>query len=177
MQIPVLETPRLRLRPHRVEDLSACAVMWADPMVVRFISGEPFTRQQVWMRILAYTGHWPTMGFGHWVVEEKTANKSAENKFVGEVGFANFERQIEPPITDPELGWVLAPEFHGKGYATEALQAAIQWGDQNLNSNRTICIIDPANLASLRVAEKLGYKELLRTTFKGQPTIMFERKI
>jgi len=93
------------------------------------------------------------MGFGYWAVEEK-----ASERFLGEIGFADFKREIVPSIEGvPELGWVLASHAHGKGYATEALNAAIPWGDKNLSASRSVCIIDPENLASLRVAEKCGY--------------------
>ena len=64
------------------------------------------------------------MGFGHWAVEEK-----ASGDFIGDLGFADFKRDIQPSIQGlPELGWVLASRAHGKGYATEAVRAAIAWG-------------------------------------------------
>ena len=61
----------------------------------------------------------------------------------------------------PELGWVLATRVHGKGYATEAVRAAIAWGDANIRSSgsglgRTVCIIHPEHARSIRVAEKCG---------------------
>ena len=87
-----------------------------------------------------------------------------------------FKRELEPPILGfPEIGWVLAPHAHGRGYATEAVQAAVAWGDQHFGATRTVCLIHPENLRSIRVAEKCGYKELHRTTYKGQPTTLFER--
>lgn len=170
--VPVLETDRLKLRGHRIDDFEACVAMWVDPIVVRYISGKPSSRQQTWSRLMSYRGHWMWMGFGYWAAEEK-----ATGKFVGELGFADFKREIEPPIVGvPELGWAFASEFHGKGYATEALQAVVAWGDEYFGSRRTVCIIDPANAASLRLADKCGYSELLRTTYGGQPTIMLARE-
>lgn len=112
------------------------------------------------------------MGFGYWVVEERTSNQ-----FVGEVGFANYEREIVPPIGGvPEIGWVLSPAMHGKGYATESVRAAIKWGAGRFGSIRTVCLIAPQNTASIRVAEKCEYKEVRRTTYEGDPTILFERE-
>jgi RimJ/RimL family protein N-acetyltransferase len=92
------------------------------------------------------------------------------------VGFANFRRVIEPSLDDmPEIGWALAPHSHGKGYATEAARAAIAWGEAHFGPVRTACIIAPENTPSLRVAEKCGYREVRRTSYKGNPTIMFMR--
>ncbi len=168
---PILETKRLKLRGHRLTDFKDCAAMWAEPGVVRYIGGKPSTEQEVWARVMRYVGHWSLMGFGYWAVEEK-----ASGQFVGELGFADFKREMVPSINGvPELGWALATHAHGKGYATEALRAVIAWADQSFKWPRTVCIIDPGNLASIRVAEKCGYQELLRTTYQGHPTILFAR--
>ena len=145
--------------------------MWALPEVVRYIGGKPFTGEEVWARLLRYAGHWQWMGFGFWALEEKSTGA-----FAGELGFAEFKRELQPSIEGtPEVGWVLAPHAHGKGYATEALQAAIAWGDERFGQTRTVCLIHPENLPSLRVAEKCGYHEFKRTMYKGQPTIILER--
>jgi RimJ/RimL family protein N-acetyltransferase len=168
---PVIETERLILRAHRPEDFEACAAMWALPEVVRYIGGKPFSVEEVWSRVLRYAGHWQWMGFGFWALEEKSTGA-----FAGDLGFAEFKREIEPSIVGiPEVGWVLAPHAQGKGYATEALRAIVAWGDRHFNRARTVCLIHPENQPSLRVAEKCGYKEFHRTTYKGQPTILLER--
>jgi RimJ/RimL family protein N-acetyltransferase len=168
--VPTLETERLTLRGHRIEDFGDCTAMWSDPAVTRHIGGEPFTREDVWSRLLRYVGHWALMGFGFWVVREK-----ASGRFVGEIGLAIFERDIEPSLDNtPEIGWVLAPWAHNKGFATEGARAAIAWFE-SLGSARTVCLIDPNNKPSIRVAEKCGYRSVLSTTYKGRPTILFER--
>jgi RimJ/RimL family protein N-acetyltransferase len=111
------------------------------------------------------------MGFGFWAVEERTSSD-----FIGEVGFAEFRRDIEPSIRGiPELGWVLASGVHGRGYATEAVRAALDWGAANLPANRTVCLIHPDNLKSIRVADKCGFKEYCRTSYKNAPVRMFKR--
>jgi RimJ/RimL family protein N-acetyltransferase len=168
---PVIETERLILRAHRPDDFAACAAMWALPEVVRYIGGKPFSVEEVWSRVLRYAGHWQWMGFGFWALEEKSTGT-----FAGDLGFAEFKREIEPSILGiPEVGWVLAPHAQGKGYATEALRAIVAWGDRHFDRARTVCLIHPENQPSLRVAEKCGYKEFHRTTYKGQPTILLER--
>lgn len=169
MIIPTLETPRLLLRGHTREDFEPMAAMWADPQVTRFIGGKPSTREESWHRFLRYAGMWVVLGYGFWVVEEK-----ASGRFAGEMGFADFGREIDPPIDVPEQGWSLAPWAHGKGYATEAVAAALAWGDKNLKSD-FMCMISPENAPSIRVAEKAGYQEATRTTYKGAPTVLFRR--
>ena len=89
---------------------------------------------------------------------------------------SNFKRDIAPLLGNcPESGWSLAPHAHGQGYATEALGAALAWGDANFPQPRTVCLINAANLSSLRLANKLGYQEFDRTTFKEQPVVLLER--
>jgi RimJ/RimL family protein N-acetyltransferase len=171
MAIPEIDTPRLTLRGHRIDDFAETAAMWADPAVTRFIGGRPFTAEEAWGRLHRYVGHWALLGFGFWAVCEK-----ASGRLVGEVGFADFKREIDPPFGGkPEAGWVLAPWGHGKGYATEAMLAALAWADRRFTATTIVCIIDPANAPSIRVAEKCGFQEWTRTTYKGDPTIVFER--
>ena len=170
-EVPVIITERLKLRSHQLDDFADCAAMWADPEVTRHIGGKPFSEQQAWSKLLCYVGHWKLMGFGYWAVEEKSTGR-----FVGELGFADFKRDIEPSTGVPELGWALVSRAHGKGYATEAVRAAVSWGDDHFGPARTVCIIHPANQASIRVAQKCGYKEFQRTTYKDEPAIIFARE-
>ena len=168
---PTLETDRLTLRVHHSGDFAESAAMWADPEVTRWIGGRPFSGEEAWARLLRYAGLWSLMGFGYWVVREK-----ASSRFVGEVGFADFRRDIVPSIQGrPEIGWVLAAWSHGQGFATEATRAAIAWGDEHLGGGSTACLIHPENAPSLRVAGKCGYRESGRTTHKDQPILMFDR--
>lgn len=168
---PIVETARLKLRGHRLDDFDASFAMWSDPVVTRYIGGKPSTEQQTWSRLCGYVGHWALMGFGYWAIEEKSSGD-----FAGELGFANFHRDIAPSMREvPELGWALAPRFHGKGYATEAVRAAVAWGDLRFGSARTVCLIGPENLASIRVAQKCGYDVFERTLFNDQPTLFLER--
>src|ERR1035441_9914447 len=99
MPIPVIETERLRMRGHRLDDFADCAAMWADPVVTRHVGGKPFSEEEVWDRLLGDAGHWSLVGFGYWVLEER-----ATSDFVGELGFADYKRDIVPSIKGmPEL--------------------------------------------------------------------------
>ncbi|MDZ4738284.1 MAG: GNAT family N-acetyltransferase [Alphaproteobacteria bacterium] len=169
--VPVVETERLRLRGHRLDDFEACAALWADPVVTRFIGGKASTRDESWMRLLRNVGHWSLLGFGYWLVEEK-----ASDRFVGEIGFSELKREIEPGFEGvPEAGWVLLPTAHGRGIATEAVKAVLAWGDKKFTGGPTVCIINPENSASIGVAAKCGYREVARTTYKGAPIIQYRR--
>ncbi|MDF2901750.1 MAG: acetyltransferase [Phenylobacterium sp.] len=168
---PVIETERLILRGHTKADLDACAALWGDEEVTRYIGGRPFARDEVWARLLRYVGHWQEMGYGFWAITEKDSSR-----FIGELGFADFKRALEPSFGDtPEMGWVLSPAGgHGKGYASEAAAAALAWADARFDQGRTVCMIHPDNGPSLRVAEKAGFREFARTDYHG-PSILLER--
>ncbi|WP_457151915.1 GNAT family N-acetyltransferase [Mesorhizobium sp. P5_C1] len=168
---PVIETQRTILRAHRLGDFDAYAVMWTDPVVTRFIGGKPRTREESWMRFLRHAGLWSLLGYGFWAIEEK-----ATGRFIGEAGFHDLKRDMQPSIEGiPEAGWALAPAIHGAGFATEVVGRVLAWGEETFGSARTVCIIDPENAASLNVATKCGYREVVRTTYHDAPTILLER--
>jgi hypothetical protein len=73
--VPVLETERLRMRGHRIDDFPHSAAMWADPNVTRHIRESPCTQEESWTRFLRYAGHWALLGFGYWLVEEKQTSQ------------------------------------------------------------------------------------------------------
>ena len=169
--IPLLETARLRMRGHQVSDYDHSCALWGDPQTVRYIRPKPFTAEEVWSRMLRHAGHWALLGFGSWVVEEK-----ATGRFVGEVGFLDYHRDIKPqPMHTPEVGWVLAPHAAGKGYATEAVGAALAWGDGHFATKQTWCIITPENAASIRVAKKCGFGDPQSVTYGTDPLLRFVR--
>ena len=167
--VPVIETSRLTLRGHGIADFDDSLALWSDPEVTRHIGGKPSTREDVWARLLRYIGHWAAAGYGFWQVRER-----ATDRFVGEVGIAEFHRDLAFSFDGaPEAGWVLAPWSHGRGYATEAMTAVHDWSAAD--HPRTVCIIDPDNLASQRVAARLGYRQLGRADYKAVEVIVFER--
>ena len=170
-RVPVLRTERLVLRGHGVEDFRNSAALWGDARVTRFITGRPSPPSESWTRLLKYAGHWALLGFGYWLGEER-----ATGRFVGEAGLADFKRDIKPGFEGaPEAGWVLAPGAQGKGYATEATRAVLAWGEAELGMQRCVCIIDPKNEASARVADKCGFRLFAETEFLGTPAIIMER--
>lgn len=169
---PVLETERLVLRPHGAGDFDAMAAMWADSEIVRHIGGQPASRAEAWSRLLRYAGLWPLLGYGYWAIEERDTGR-----YAGDVGFADFQREIEPPVAGmPEIGWALASHAHGRGLATEAVRAAVAWGEEAFpEGRRTCCLIDPDNLASIRVAEKCGYEFFAEAEYRGGTSLIYRR--
>jgi len=169
VDIPTLETDRLVFRGPTRDDFPDSAAMWGDPEVTRFIGGKPCTTEESWARLCRNVGHWAVMGYGYWVVRDRS------DRFVGEVGFATWKREMTPAIEAPEAGWVLATPSHGKGYATEAVRAILAWGEARFGSPKSACIIDPGNAASVRVAEKGGFVRQRDGIYRGSPTMMFVR--
>lgn len=168
--VPAIDTERLTLRGQRMVDFDDSAALWGDPDITRFIGGKPQSREEAWTRFLRSIGHWSLMGFGFWVVRERDSGR-----FVGEVGFAEFRREIDPSTEGtPEMGWILAPHAHGKGYATEAVRAALAWAATAFGPDqRIVCIIGPSNQASIRVAEKCGFARVADATYRDEPILMF----
>jgi RimJ/RimL family protein N-acetyltransferase len=167
----MIETERLLLRRVQASDFEASHAMWSDPSVAQYISGVASTRQQSWARVLAAIGHWETMAYGPFVVEE-----TATHAFVGEMWLFEHKREITPSIDGvPEAGWSVTPSMQGRGYATEALRGLLCWADAALDAPRTVAVISEANLVSVRVAEKASYREYQRTTLNQKPVILFER--
>jgi RimJ/RimL family protein N-acetyltransferase len=169
---PVIQTERLRLRGHDTGDFTDCIAMWAEDEVCSSTVREPSSPQRTWLRILAYRGHWALLGFGYWAVQERDSGR-----YIGELGFADFKRATNPSLDGvPELGWVLCPWAQGKGYATEALSAAVAWGDAHFEGGRTACIIHRDNQRSFRVAEKLGYDLIVRAPTDQEPDAILARQ-
>ncbi|MEO1406500.1 MAG: GNAT family N-acetyltransferase [Pseudomonadota bacterium] len=170
--IPILETERLRLRHHRITDLDALSKMWADDNFVRFIGGKRRSQADVWKTLQSTIGGWALLGYGYWAIETK-----GDGTLIGEMGFLEGLRPIEPShIGTPEAGWAISPDQWGKGYATEALQAALVWADGIFPEKRTVCMIEKDHKASIRVAEKCGYTLAYDSIIDDDPIHIFERK-
>ena len=141
---PTLETERLLLRPPIEEDLDGWAELMADENS-KFIGG-PIARPATWRSMATMAGHWALRGFGMFSVVEK-----ASGRWVGRLG---------PWLPDDwpgtEVGWGLLRSAYGKGYATEGAAAAMDWAFDKLGWSEVIHCIDPENVGSIRVAERLG---------------------
>ncbi len=120
--------------------------------------------------MLRYAGLWPLCGFGYWAIEER-----ATGRYVGDVGIADFKRPMEPPLILPDAGWVLAVDVWGRGYATEALSAVLEWNDSRDPGGGTCCVIEATNPASIGVARKCGYRPAGSRRDGPDELLVFER--
>ena len=158
-----LESERLLLRWLREDDFDQYARMCRDPEVMRFLGGELLTDIEVWRQMASIMGHWYFRGHGIWAVEEKSTGQ-----LIGRIGFIY-------PIGWPafELGWTLARESWGKGYATEGAQRALQYAFTEMGREHVISLIAPANVASASVAERLGEKIEGQTELLGKEVLIY----
>jgi RimJ/RimL family protein N-acetyltransferase len=152
MIAPTLTTERLTLVPLSMDHWEDYAAAWADPRMTEFIGGKPRTRTESWGKFLIAAALWQFMGYGYWSFLDRETGR-----FLGNGGLAWFDREVAGLEGFPEAGWAFVPGAWGKGYATEAMAAVLDWADTELKAPEVRCIIDPGNTASRRVAEKLCF--------------------
>jgi len=148
-----LETPRLRLRPFVTDDWQALARLYADDTVMRYMqSGRGLPRKDAESRargnITNFNDHWRRRGFGVWAVTERESGR-----LLGQCGLRHVEE-----ARDVEVLYLLNKTVWGRGLATEAAGAALDFGFQTLGLERIIGLVRPENIASRRVLEKLGLR-------------------
>ena len=159
-----LETERLLMRWFREDDFAAHAKISSDPEVMRFLGdGRPMTDIEVWRQMAAIMGHWYFRGYGIWAVEERRSGN-----LIGRIGFMN--PQGWPGF---ELGWTLGRNYWGNGYATEGARRALEYAFTEMNRDHLISLIDPQNVASIRVAERLGETVEGRTQLMGKDVLIY----
>jgi RimJ/RimL family protein N-acetyltransferase len=146
-EAPRIETERLTLRPHRMDDFPTFATFFAGD-AARFIGG-PMPARQAWHGFAADVGSWELMGYGAWAIEERTTGA-----FAGQVALSK-----PPHFPEAEIGWLLMPGFEGRGYATEAALAARAFAYATLGWPTAVSYVDPENLRSIAVARRLGCTE------------------
>lgn len=157
IMVPNLKTERLILRERSLKDLEDCLEMDRDPEVVRHIpeisnllrSGLSEAKQRSFIQERMQEVY--TEGLGYWTVEKK----EEPGLFLGWVMLIPLDGE-GPEI---EVGWRLKQKFWGNGYATEAALAIVDYAFQSLKLGQLVSDIQPHNLASIRVAEKLGFRE------------------
>ena len=164
LTIPTLETERLVLRPLRADDFEAHAAMAADPEVMRYLGdGKVLDRMDAWRGFAALVGHWHLRGYGLWALTQR-----GDDRMIGRVGF--FFPEGWPGF---ELGWTLAREAWGHGFATEAARRALAHAFEVLGEDRVISVIHPANAASIRVAERIGERFDRTHAIRGEERLIY----
>lgn len=149
--IPTLHTRRLILRAQGPDDTELLMAAFADDHFARFITREKrgLDRVEAWRLVSLVAGSWAANGYGQWIAEERATGRA-----VGRLG--PWAPEGWP---DFEIGWSIFPGHQGKGYAVEGAAAAFVWAHETLGRDHVIHLIDPANAASARVAERLGGRE------------------
>ncbi|MDC8011949.1 GNAT family N-acetyltransferase [Tahibacter soli] len=144
-----IETPRLILRPPVLADFDGFAAFQADAETMRFLGGvQP--RSLAWRGFMTMAGAWSLQGYAMFCVIEK-----ASGRWIGRLG-----PWMPEGWPGTEVGWGIAREFAGRGYATEGASAAIDWAFEHLGWTQVIHTIDPLNVGSRVVAQKLGSRLL-----------------
>lgn len=169
---PLLETERLNFRGLKGSDLDEFQRMYNDPLVYRFLTAKPLSREEAWARMLRIAGLWELTGLGYWALEDK-----ATGSFAGFAGYAEFHRTVQPNITGkPEFGWCLASPFHGQRLSTEAVTAIQAWGDDNLEVEETSCLVATSNAPSVHLAQKIGFTTVAEGPYKDVQHLVMLRK-
>jgi RimJ/RimL family protein N-acetyltransferase len=162
--VPVLETPRLRLRRFEDSDFDGLAALLSDPEVMRFIGdGTSQDRTAAWRMLAQMLGHWALRGYGLFAVEER-----ATGRFLGRVGLIHPEGW--PGL---EIGWTIVRDRWGEGFATEAAVAVRDHAFERLNIPRLISLIHPDNTASVQVAVKTGERPDRVIELMGKTAVVY----
>ena len=173
----VIETERLLLRPPRLEDAPHLAVAYGDPETVRYIGdGSTATLAEVEESIGFWLTRWEANGLGLCAIERRE-----DGRVLGRAGFLVWDTAEWEPSTfaeagkraQVEIGWMLVREHWGHGYATEAALALRDWAIAERGLTRLISLIRPGNEASIRVAQRIGERQVGEVVMHGLPAMVY----
>jgi RimJ/RimL family protein N-acetyltransferase len=164
----VIATDRLVLRQFEERDYEPYLAMLTDPAVAW---RPPMSPEEVWHRLVRHVGHWAMFGYGNLAIVERNSGL-----FVGETGLWRARRDMGPDFdASDEAGWSLVTQWQRRGIAFEAAGAVHGWFDARFGPRRTVCMTDPANERSIRLARRLGYSPFRDGVYKDRPVLLFER--
>ncbi|MDH4147018.1 MAG: GNAT family N-acetyltransferase [Acidimicrobiia bacterium] len=166
--IPTLRTERLVLRPLVEADLAAYTEVMSRPEVRGALRlPDDFDEYQAWQQLVAFRGQWALRGTGQWAVEE-----AATGRLVGRAGTHHPHRDDWPGV---EVGWSLHPDVWGRGYATEAGRASVDWAFRTLDIDVLHSMIHVENPRSAAVARRLGFTLVETRVFAWYPALAHGR--
>ena len=157
-----LHTDRLLLRPPTLSDVEPMFEIHQDPDVMRFV-GKSGDISVAWRNVAMMIGHWQMLGYGMWIIENR-----ADGQVIGRAGLWN-----EAGGPGLELGWLIRRSAWGRGFATEASRAALDWAWRHLDTDRIISVIHAENAQSIRIAEMLGQRFEKREVTKDQEVLTY----
>lgn len=156
----IIQTPRLLLRELTDADHEALFEMYQDPRMNRFIGGPPPPREAYWKKVReTWPAYYARHGFGLWATVRRE-----DGRLMGRCGLLSQEVDGERHV---EVAYALAPEFWGRGYATEAARASRDHAFRTLDAPHVISLILPENAGSIRVAERNGLAFWKMADFRG----------
>lgn len=163
----IRHTPRLRLEPFSPRYLSQLNAMNNEPEVMRYLGGDiPEPLEKTREGITRVQKRWMKHGFGWWVVIEKASDTL--------IGAACLQHLAHQEDADLEIGWRLLPQHQGKGYATEAGQAAIDYGFHTIGVDLLKAVTLPENIKSQKVMQRLGMRYIGEETHYDQNCTTYE---
>ena len=157
----VIETERLVLRPIGLADIDEFVVLHIDPEVTHFVRS--LDRSQAQERLELAEREWTERGHGMLAIRDRTSGR-----FLGRAGLRYW-----PQFDETEVGWMLHRDTWGHGYATEAARACIDWGFAQLTVPYLTAMIQPENVRSVRVAERLGLTPLRTDMLLGDEVVVY----
>jgi ribosomal-protein-alanine N-acetyltransferase len=158
VNIPTLQTPRLFLRPWRLEDGEAWFNILQEEGILRYYPNQtPPPREKAEPYITHHLSHWQTRGYGHWAVVTREEGRV--------VGWSGLEYLHE--LEETEVAYLLSKRAWGRGYATEAARACVKFGFESVGLEKIIGLVHPENVGSVRVLEKCGLTLTGRITLWG----------
>ena len=174
MSGPVLVTERLELWRPQATDRAGLRALIEPGEVRRFLGGMDPDDHDVFMRLLRNAGSWALYGYGTFTVRER-----GRSEIVGNCGVFHSWRGFGRGLDDiAEAGWIVGKGAWGKGYAREAMEAALGWFERELGAQPTLCMIEQGHRASEAVAAKLGYVAFERVAEKDErPLIVYRREV
>ncbi|HEX8592314.1 MAG TPA: GNAT family N-acetyltransferase [Pseudomonas sp.] len=153
----ILHTERLTLRELTLADVPALAAILGDAQVMRFSVRGPLSESAVAEFVQWSIRCYAVDGFGPWAVIERLTGDLA--------GFCALNREAVDRVEEVEIGYRLGPSFWGRGLATEAAAATLAYGFETLGLESIIAIVQPSNVASIRVIRKLCFRDFVYSQY------------
>jgi len=162
----ILETHRLILRHLLPNDLDSLFALYSDPEIRRYFPEGTLTYAETREELEWFLNGHPTHPeLGLWATIHKQTGE-----FMGRCGLLPWTIEQRPEV---EVAYLLAKTYWGQGLGTEAAQAILHYGFQQLHLSRLICLIDPGNQASSKVARKIGMTLEKELELDGEPTLIY----
>lgn len=171
MKRVAIETGRLLLRAHHIDDYRSYWGFWKSQTPPTISGGPPRDSEEAWSRLLRFIGHWHQFKFGSFLIFDKMSKE-----LIGEAGYSYIPRGLGLHFDEyPQAGWNIAPAFRKRGIGQQAASACTAWMDEHF-PGRSVCMIHPHNEASIKIATTVGFQPYGEAEYKYTPVTLFERE-